>query len=111
MDDNGTSLVKIFLFSLLSITFFTLEPMRTSFSDLQARLDSSASAVRVPLVASPGGGVSDGMGSLSLEDQGAVSPGTPIVNPKGSSPKVYFPVVVDVVEDVCLSFIGQGLSF
>jgi hypothetical protein len=81
------------------------------FSNLQAKLDSAAPAVRVPVVSSPTGGVSDGMSNLSLQDQGAVLPGTPVVNPRGSSPKVYFPVVVATLDDVCLAIIGQGLSF
>ena len=57
-------------------------------------------------------GVAVGTGNLTLEDQGAVLPGTPMVNPRSlSSPKVYFPVVVKGVEDMCLAIIGQGLSF
>jgi hypothetical protein len=85
--------------------------MRTSLSALQAQLDSAAPAVRVPVVSSPTGGVSGGMRDLSLEDQGAVLPGTPMVNLCGASPKVYFPVVVASLDDVCLAIIGQGLSF
>ena len=88
--------------------------MRSSFSDFRAQLDCTAPAAHLPEVASlSGGGVADGMNNLSLEDQGAVLPGTPISNSRASSPKVYFPVVireVDDVEDVCLAIIGQGLS-
>jgi hypothetical protein len=83
-----------------------------SFSELQAQLDRAAPVVRVATVTSPMGGVAVGMRHLSLEDQGAALPGTPIVDSRsGSSPKVYFPVVVKGGEDMCLAIIGQGLSF
>jgi hypothetical protein len=52
------------------------------------------------------------MGNLSLEEQGAASLGTPVGNSRiASSAKVYFPVVVKSVEEMCLAVIGQGLSF
>jgi hypothetical protein len=85
-----------------------------SFSDLRAQLDRATPDVRASRTGpSPtGGGVAVGMGNLSLEDQGAALLGTPIVNSlSGPSPKVYFPVVVKGVEEMCLAIIGQGLSF
>jgi hypothetical protein len=33
------------------------------------------------------------------------------MNSPSPSTKVYFPVVVDAVEEICLAIIGQGLSF
>jgi hypothetical protein len=78
-----------------------------SFSDLHAQLASAAPVERVPAVRSPTGGVSVGMGNLSLEEQGAATPGTPIPNTRPSSfPKVYFPVVVKGAEEMCLAIIG-----
>jgi FtsZ-binding cell division protein ZapB len=51
------------------------------------------------------------MDNLTLDEQGAVLPGTPVFNSRSVSPKLYFPVVVTSVDDVCLAIIGQGLSF
>jgi hypothetical protein len=52
------------------------------------------------------------MGNLSLAEQGAALPGTPVGNSRSvPSPKVYFPVVIKGAEKMCLAVIGQGLSF
>lgn len=84
----------------------------SNFADLRAELDRAAPVGRVPRASSPTGGVAVGMGNLSLAEQGAALPGTPVGNSRSvPSPKVYFPVVIKGAEKMCLAVIGQGLSF
>jgi hypothetical protein len=102
VDDIKSSLAKL---------SFSFAPML--FSDLRAELDCATPNGRASHTGpSPTGGVAVGMGNLSLEDQGAALPGTPIVNSRfGPTPKVYFPVAVKGVEEMFLAVIGQDLSF
>jgi hypothetical protein len=83
--------------------FFSLEPMVTPFASLRAQLDA-APADSLP--ATPVGGVS-GIEDLSLAEQGA-SPGTPAVS---RATKMFYPVLLNAKETVCLSVIGQGATF
>jgi hypothetical protein len=95
---NFSSLSSFFTIS----SFFSLEPMVTPFASLRAQLDA-APADGLP--ATPVGGVR-GIEDLSLAEQGA-SPGTPAVR----ATKMFYPVLLNAKETVCLSVIGQGATF
>jgi hypothetical protein len=77
----------------------------TPFASLQARLDRAAPATGLSAIPESDGGVV-GVGNLNLTAQGA-APGTPVAK----TTKLFYPVVLNQEDAVCLSFIGMGATF
>jgi hypothetical protein len=77
----------------------------TPFASLQARLDRAAPATGLSAIPETDGG-GDFVGNLNLTAQEA-APGTPVAKPT----KLFYPVVLNQKNSVCLSFIGMGATF